>query len=143
MNIVVDASVGVKWLVDEVQSTDADALLLSEHTLLVPDLFTIEVFSALGKKVGAGDLTRAESLTCVDNLGDLMRIRQITVLPTPEVQRHTLEIANEIARSYYDCLYLGLALSEGAKVVTADKRFYNGLQGYVRHVVLLGEPLEP
>jgi len=38
------------------------------------------------------------------------------------------EIANETGRSLYDCLYLSLAVSLDAQMVTADLRFYNALK---------------
>jgi predicted nucleic acid-binding protein len=39
------------------------------------------------------------------------------------------DLADWLRRTVYDCLYLALAIQIGAKMVTADLRLYNALQG--------------
>ncbi len=39
-----------------------------------------------------------------------------------------IEIANQTARSLYDCLYLSLAINMHGQMITADKKFYDALQ---------------
>jgi predicted nucleic acid-binding protein len=119
----------VKWLIDEVLSAEADALLLSGHELLVPDLFSIEVTSAFGRKVSVGDITVAESVMCFDNFSVVMGSERIRVQPSVIHHRRALELANETRRSFHDLLYLALALSEECDLVTADQKFVNGLKG--------------
>ena len=40
----------------------------------------------------------------------------------------TFAIALRTARTYYDSVYLTLALEQDCPLVTADRRFYNALQ---------------
>lgn len=52
---IVDASIAVKWVVEEPDSSPAAALL--DHDLVVPDLFFSECANILWKKLRCGDLT--------------------------------------------------------------------------------------
>lgn len=58
MTVVVDASVGPKWVVTEVGSEIAMALIEGRQ-LLVPDLFWIETANGLAAKVRREELSRA------------------------------------------------------------------------------------
>jgi hypothetical protein len=49
MRWVADASVAVKWLIDEELSAEADAILASNAEIVVPDLLPIEVTAALSR----------------------------------------------------------------------------------------------
>ena len=56
MRLVVDASVAVKWLVEEEDSEAADRLLEQRHELFAPRLMASEVGNALWRKVRMGEL---------------------------------------------------------------------------------------
>ena len=57
MTFVVDASVAVKWLVNEQASEAAHRLLNSEERLVAPDFIVVEVGNVLWKKLRRGELT--------------------------------------------------------------------------------------
>ena len=57
---IVDASVGVKWLVREPLSEESATLLDSDATLFAPDLFFAEATSALAAKHRHGEMNREE-----------------------------------------------------------------------------------
>jgi predicted nucleic acid-binding protein len=60
---VVDASVGLKWLVPEVYQADAQRLQNQAYEPHIPTLFDVEIANALWKRIGRGELTRADQKT--------------------------------------------------------------------------------
>ena len=56
---VVDASVAVKWVVDEADSGPARSM--ADARLEAPDLLLVECANILWKKAGIGDLTRQQA----------------------------------------------------------------------------------
>lgn len=57
MTVAVDASIALKWVIEEDGSEEAGALLL-EETLAAPDLLMIECANVLWAKARRGALTR-------------------------------------------------------------------------------------
>jgi predicted nucleic acid-binding protein len=113
---VIDASVGVKWVVTE---TDTDlARSLSACRLHAPDLFAVECANILWKKVRIHELTRRHALDCLD----LLRRAPFAIVPARDLMVEALELAFELRHPVYDCVYLALALRRGVPLVTADKR---------------------
>ena len=117
--LVVDASVGVKWVVNETGSDVATALI-GGRRLLVPDLFWIEAANALAAKVRRSELNRAQARDAWHDLSQAPVLSQPT---TPETLAPALALAQDLGHSVYDCLYLALAVTEACRMVTADKRF--------------------
>ena len=117
--LVVDASVGIKWVVDETGSEIASALVAGRR-LLVPDLFWVETANALAAKVRRSELSRAQAR---DAWHDLCRAPVQSRQTTPDSLAPALGLAQDIGHPVYDCLYLSLALTEKCSVVTADRRF--------------------
>jgi predicted nucleic acid-binding protein len=113
---IVDASVGIKWVVNETESEFAR--LLSACDLLAPDLFPIECSNILWKKVRIRDLTRRDALDYLD----LLRQSPVAIVPTHDLTAKALELAMDLQHPVYDCVYLALALRRGAPLVTADQR---------------------
>jgi len=54
--VVVDASVAIKWLLEESGTRPAVRLLAERRPLLAPDLMLIEAANALWKKVRRGEM---------------------------------------------------------------------------------------
>jgi len=124
MNVVVDASVAVKWLVNELDTDRAEALLEScrvgKCVPLAPDILTVEVSSVLWRRVRQGSLQprQAELLFASFN-----RIRPV-LKPLPDLCDHAFRLALAYRHSVYDCLYMALALERQCDLVTADEKFY-------------------
>lgn len=113
---VVDASVGVKWVVNE---TDSDvARSLSQTSLHAPDLFPIECANILWKKARLRDLTRRNAMECLD----ILQQAPVAIVPTHELMPRALDLAFELQHPVHDCVYLALALLRGIPLVTADER---------------------
>ncbi|MBV9947255.1 MAG: type II toxin-antitoxin system VapC family toxin [Myxococcales bacterium] len=136
MKLVVDASVGAKWLLAEALSPKALGLLQPENDLLVPELFWAEVGNILWKKARSGELSEGEAIKRFDGLGaiGLRTVSNTTAAPG------ALRVALSTGRTVYDSLYIALAQNEACRFVTADERLVNGLAGspYDAHVVWLG-----
>jgi predicted nucleic acid-binding protein len=118
MTKVVDASVALKWVVDEPGSGAADALLT--ESLIAPDFWLIEAANVLRTKTMRGDLIADQARIRLDNL----RRAPVVSMSTALILNDALALAIELEHSVYDCLYLALALREDAVLVTADRRFH-------------------
>ncbi len=119
MTLVVDASVAVKWLVDETDHLSARALLAGGEDLLAPDFVLVEVGNVLWKKLRRGEVAEPQA---VAGLATLPRLYD-RLLPADLLIAHALGLAMELQHPVYDCLYLACAESAGARLVTADARF--------------------
>ena len=129
---VVDASVVIKWFIDEVHAEAARQLQAEHYDLLAPDLLWPESGNILWKKVRRGELTTAEARLI---WGGLER-QPITIFPSSLVIEPALEIAFDTDRTVYDSCYLALAMLVDCQLVTADQRFFNALKdgGYAIHL---------
>lgn len=119
MNCVVDASVAVKWFVDEPGHGEALALLASDDILIAPDFALVEIASVLARKVVRGEIGEEQAMLGIDAAA-----ASFDRLPpaTPLLGR-AARLSFDLRHAVYDCLYLALAQSEGATLVTADDRF--------------------
>lgn len=123
--LVIDASVGIKWVVDEIGSNIAVAVI-GGRRLVVPALFWIETANALAAKARRGELTRTQA---ADAWRDLTQAPVQTRVTTTDSTGPALELAQDLAHSVYDCVYLALALREDGAVITADRRFAEIVRG--------------
>ncbi|MBI3512743.1 MAG: type II toxin-antitoxin system VapC family toxin [Proteobacteria bacterium] len=117
MSIVVDASVALKWVLDEPGRDAADALLDDE--LIAPVLWLVEAANALWRRSVLGELTADEAR---ERLFELANAPVASLAVEPHLPA-ALTLATELAHPVYDCLYLALALHHETHVVTADRRF--------------------
>jgi len=98
---------------------------------LAPDFLLIELGSIFTKKIRRGEFSRANvgpSFRAVRNL--------IDITPGSSLLDEALGLALLHQRSFYDSLYLALALQEGCQLVTADERLYNALRSALPHTIL-------
>ncbi len=116
--LVVDASVALKWFVPEVDGDAARQLLTSGVTLHAPRFLAIETINAawknwrkelIGEEVVVGLCGKIEALIDVWHVDETL------------LQEAT-ELALELKHPLFDCLYLVLAKRLGARMITADKR---------------------
>ena len=115
-SFVVDASVGIKWVVNESESSHARKL--STSNLIAPDLFYPECGNILWKKVRRGDLSQPEA---TERLSALLTV-PIEVVSHQNLMDRSIELAFELDHPVYDCLYLSLAIHRSIQMVTADER---------------------
>lgn len=134
---VVDASVAVKWLIEEEFSDNASQLFFGQTKLLAPSLIFAEASNALWTMQRKGDLRIDRMVKAIDTL----RYSPI-LIPTSmeQLSKSAIRIAANIDHAVYDCYYLALAIRMDCSVITADKRLFNKvrfrkeLSGRVLHV---------
>jgi predicted nucleic acid-binding protein len=117
VRIVIDASVALKWVLDEPDS-DA-AIALRDEDLIAPALWLVEAANALWRRARIGEITAAEA---TERLSELVNAPVALFTIEPHLDR-ALSLAIQIDHPVYDCIYLALALHYGTHVVTADRRF--------------------
>ena len=121
--LVIDASIAVKWVVEE--DGTAEALVLRQKAkLIAPELLIAECANILWKKVQRGELLKNEALLAAR----LLQGAEIELLPTRFLFEAATRISIEIDHPAYDCLYLALALEKKCQFVTADERLLRKLQ---------------
>ena len=120
--LVVDASVAVKWVVEEAGTEEALSLL-ERSALSAPDLLMAECANILWKKVRRGELTEQEAGLA----GQLIQLADLDVQPTRPLMPRALDLAIALDHAAYDCIYLALAVENGWRFVTADERFVRKL----------------
>jgi predicted nucleic acid-binding protein len=121
--LVVDASVAVKWVLDEEGS--AEAALLAKLPLIAPDLLVVECANALWSKAREGELTFEEVAARVEAFEQ----PGFALVPSTKLISEAARLALKLGHPVYDCLYLALALREESRVITADRRFFGAVAG--------------
>ncbi len=126
-DFVVDASVAVKWLVDEPFSEEAARLLDGSVALVAPELVFVEAANALWAMrrrgaIGEGDFAEAVALLKSAPMAIPTPMRQL--LPS------AARLASDLDHPVFDCVYLALALQEQCPVITADNRFHDVVRGH-------------
>ena len=127
---VVDANVAAKWLLPAAgeglldQANHLVALhVRRELQLLAPDLIGAEIGNVLWKAVRRNRISQAEAENSLRRFNDLA----IQVIPASDLLVQALQIAVVCDRSFYDSLYVALALTTKTELVTADERLVNAL----------------
>lgn len=131
-----DASVALKWLVEE--SGSEAALALQGRDLAAPALLRIEAANLLRTLVRRGVAEQAQAL---DLLALLQRAPVTIIDPDDALEIRALALALDLGHPVYDCIYLALAERMKRTLVTADMRFLKALRStpYASQV----EALEP
>jgi predicted nucleic acid-binding protein len=135
---VVDASVVIKWFVDEVHAEAARRLQADQYELFAPDLFWSESGNILWKKVRRGELTPDQARL----IRGALEQQPINTFPSRLVLELALEVAFDSNRTVYDSCYLALAMLTDCQLVTADQKLFNALQSgsYAGHVCWVANP---
>lgn len=141
MTLVVDASVGLKWVLQEPDSHLAQALAVGDEALLVPDFWLNEACNVLWLQVRKGTFSAGEAR---DGLA-LLRA-QVEPTPTADLDLHdlALEIGLATHHSTYDTLYVAFAVMMGARgVVVADGPFVRDMRRHpTPHLAAMLVPLD-
>ena len=123
-SVVVDASLAVKWLVEEDDSDKAHALLEAwdgeSLRPTAPGFLPAEVTNALHRRVVRRDLTVEEAVVLIARLAARVELHEPS-----GIHARALELASELGQgAAYDCHYLALAEALDCELWTADERFH-------------------
>jgi len=139
VNLVVDASVALKWFFadrhNEAQIERAlaifDALDAGTVQIIQPPHFVAEMAAVLSREKGPAAMADLEDLQALD----------WQVLETPELYREAMRLSDALDHHLFDTLYHAVALCWPETVlVTADRRYVRKAMGLNR--ICLLEDLE-
>jgi len=123
VKLVIDASVAIKWYVQEELRPAARQLVLDEHELHTVDLLGIELANIAWKKTIRGEIGQQQANLFVDD-----RYRYFMHIHRGDDHlRPALRLAFDLRHPVYDCVYLACAVGIGATLVTADRRLLTAL----------------
>ncbi len=137
MITVADASVVVKWYVNETYTTEAEKLLDGSYEIHAPELILPEFGSIIWKKLRRGDLTESEATRIINTFGK----QNISFHSHQSLLRAAFAGAQLSGQTVYDWSYLALAVSLSCEFITADERFYKALEKTTlkKHLVWIGD----
>lgn len=133
MEAVVDASVIVKWFVEEEGSDKAlklrDKYIDGEISIIAPELIVFEVLNALYYK-------RLFSKSEMKEISEALEAYSFTLYPLRGAYTEkTLEVAFENDITVYDASYIALAMIKNTYTYTADEKLIKRLKKeYLKHV---------
>ncbi len=123
-DLVVDASVAIKWFLPEIHGEAALRLLEGQYTLRAPDLIFSEFGTVLWKRFRKSQISRKEAIVTTEALLAL----PLQVESSQSLIPAALEIACGAHRAVCDSLYLAVAIAYQCRVVTADSKLHNALK---------------
>ncbi len=139
-DVVVDASLALKWLIEEEYSSEATELRRAwnaERTRIVaPSLLPYELTNALHRRV-------VRSQVALEHATSLLRLflaMDIAYHDSPGLHGRALQVAGLLRQgASYDAHYLALAEEMDCELWTADRRFYQAVVPGARNVRWIGE----
>ena len=123
--IVIDASVVVKWFIEEIDSDKArflrDKFIDGKIELTVPSLLYFEVLNAL-------KYSQLFDQSELDDAGESLENYGFNVITIKDkIRKHMIKIAVNHEMSIYDASYLGLSIDLGEIYCTADEKIIKKL----------------
>jgi len=116
--LVIDASIAIKWVVQE-EGSEAALALRTRAELIAPDLMIAEYANILWKKVERNEVSKSEALIAAR----LLQRANVDILSTRNLLEPATRLAIELEHPAYDCIYLALAIEMDCRFGTADKAF--------------------
>lgn len=117
---VLDASVAVRWLVEETGSSEARNIVEAMPSWIAPHLLVTECAGALRRKVLARELTSAQAFEAVEILKRAIDDDFLRLADDHDLMSAALSLALTLEHKLPDCMYLALAERDGISLATAD-----------------------
>lgn len=132
--LVVDASIAIKWMLDDEDHVSEARGVLRDYnsgltTLIAPDHFHPEAINALRTSIRMRRFTGEDARAM---LLDFLSMSIPTVAGAP-LYAYAFEISLKYDCAFYDGLYLALTESENCPFVHADRLLRNTLAGRFNH----------
>ncbi|MGE0423963.1 MAG: type II toxin-antitoxin system VapC family toxin [Reyranellaceae bacterium] len=134
--LVIDASVAIKWLVPEDLRQDALALVRMEFELIAPDILIAEIGNIAWKKQVRGEINLQQSQL----IGNRISAYFHEIVPSDSMVSNALDMAIALKHPIYDCFYLACAHQRKAPLVTADTRLATLAHSLTPHVTAIRLP---
>jgi predicted nucleic acid-binding protein len=115
-DLVIDASVAIKWVIEE--HGTREAMSLRRHRLFAPELLVAECANVLWKKTRRRELTHDEARLAAR----LLQRADVELAPMRALLEPATELAIAMDHPAYDCAYLALAEVLSCDLVTADRK---------------------
>lgn len=117
MTWTVDASVVVKWFIDEDSSAEARALI--GQALIGPDVLILECLAVLAREVRRGKMLVPDAQAAAVAL----QRSGIALEPTLPLADDIMALSLRLSYPVYDCAYAAVARKAGGVLITADRKF--------------------
>jgi predicted nucleic acid-binding protein len=125
MTLVVDTSVVVKWYLNEPGRPATREYLLVDTPLAAPDILTVELANVLAKHVRAGTMTARQMTDALAHVDWAVPVQPSSRMLLGDA----CALSRRLEHPVYDCLFLALAASVDARLVTADLRLARLAEG--------------
>lgn len=123
--IVVDASVAVKWFLNEEHTEESLAILETGRKLHAPIIAECEVAGSFSRALRRGDIDGTEAQNCFERWIHSLRTNVVSVSHDRDDVIAGHDLALKLEHPLADCVYLAMAKRIGATLVTADKPFFD------------------
>ena len=116
MRIVLDASAAIRAIID----ADSELLEILSHaeTIMVPNLYLAEVGNVFLQYVKHKLISYDTALEYIQDAYDLITLK----IDESTIVTSAFKISLEYQLSYYDSLYLAIAIESDSKFLTRDKK---------------------
>lgn len=128
MSAVFDASVVVKWFIDDPLADAAIQSRLTYGPAVAPDLMVVEAANAFRRYVVRGEL---QFSSAQDNLSVIRSV--VDLADHGDLVSEAFAMACDLNHSMTDCLYAVMARRRGLPLITADQKLAGKL-GQVKGV---------
>jgi predicted nucleic acid-binding protein len=140
--VIVDASIAIKWTLNESDSSAALALLAhwndEEIEVLAPALLAYEVTNALYRRVRKGEIPFEDARRGLTEI--IFKVVEFDFPEDPDFNIRAMELGQQCGLpAAYDSHYLALAEREGCELWTADLRMWNNVNGKLDWLRRLGD----
>ncbi len=144
--VVVDASIAIKWTINEPDSGTALALLANWTDrgieVLAPALLAYEVTNALYRRVRKGDLPVDDARRGLTEV--IFKVVEFDFPENSDFNMRAMKLGQQFGLpAAYDSHYLALAESKECEFWTADTRLWNSTRGKLAWVHWMGEYYVP
>ena len=121
--VVIDASVAIKWFTQEEDRDKAievrNKFIGEEIDIVVPDLILYEISNVLRYNPNFNFNDVKEAIESISDLDLTITIPLLTIL------RKAIQIAFSHEITIYDAIYIAIASDLNCNFITADKKLYN------------------
>lgn len=124
-NLVIDASVALKWAIEEEDSGAARHLLL-QNALAAPDFLWLECANVLWTKARRRQISGDDARAALSAI----LAAPVDCVPTRELADVAQAIAFDLDDTAYDSIYLAVAMDRNAVYVTSDAKFHRAASAH-------------